>query len=287
MKLLNFIKDDSIRLGVKDERGIIDVWQAAADHSLDVPTDMKAVIEQGAEALKKIEDLKKDSIEFIREEEIVFCPCVTDPEKIICVGLNYMNHIAEAKMDVPKYPVLFSKFNNALAAHNQKITLPETAVKYDYEAELVAVIGKKASRVTKEEALSYVFGYTAGNDLSARDLQMRTGQWLLGKSCDGFAPIGPYLVTADEVDPNDLDIECVVNGELRQSDNTSNMLFDCAAVISYVSQYMTLKPGDIIFSGTPSGPIMGYPEDEQRWLKPGDEVTVSVGKICSLTNIME
>jgi len=287
MKLLNFKKNDSIHLGIKEERGIIDVTQAAADHALDIPADMMTVIEQGAEALKKLAGLGKGSLPAVREEDLVFCPCVTDPEKIICVGLNYIKHIAEAKMDVPLFPILFSKFSNALAAHNQKIALPKTAEKYDYEAELVIVIGKKASCVAKDEALSYVFGYTAGNDLSARDLQMRTSQWLLGKTCDGFAPIGPYLITAEEADPDNLKLQCTVNGELRQSDNTSDMLFDCASIISYASQYMTLKPGDIIFTGTPSGPVMGFPKDEQQWLKPGDEVTVTIEKIGSLTNIME
>ena len=190
-------------------------------------------------------------------------------------------------MDKPLYPILFSKFNNALAAHGQKITLPKSARKYDYEAELIVVIGKEASSVTKEEALSYVFGYTCGNDLSARDLQFRTGQWLLGKTCDRFAPIGPYIVTADAIDPSDLNITCVVNGKVRQSGNTSDMLFDCADIISYASEYMTLKPGDLIFTGTPSGVITGEPADKRIWLKPGDEITVSIEKIGSLTNTLE
>ena len=185
-------------------------------------------------------------------------------------------------------PILFyfSKFNNALAAHHQAISLPEDAKKFDYEAELVIVIGKEASKITKEEALSYVFGYTVGNDFSARDLQFRSGQWLLGKSCDDFAPIGPYLVTSDEINPQNLDITCTVNGELRQSANTRDMIFDCATIISYVSQFMTLKPGDLIFSGTPEGVILGYPEESQQWLKPGDKVIVSIESIGELVNVV-
>jgi len=287
MKLLNYKKDDEIRLGIKAERGVIDVKQAAADLSVDAPADMAGVMGQGTKALEKLAVIEEKATQFIQEDTLVFAPCVASPEKIICVGLNYDDHISETKMEKPQYPILFSKFNNALAAHRQKITLPKTAEKCDYEAELVVVMGKEASCVSKDEALSYVFGYTAGNDFSARDLQMRTGQWLLGKTCDGFAPIGPYLVTADGIDPNNLNIQCTLNGELRQSSITSNMIFDCADIISYASNYMTLKPGDLIFTGTPSGVIMGEPEGERHWLKPGDEVTVSIEKIGSLTNILK
>ena len=183
--------------------------------------------------------------------------------------------------------VLFSKFNNALSAHKQEIDLPKNAEHFDYEAELIIVIGKEASNISKEDALSYVFGYTVGNDLSARDLQFRSGQWLLGKTCDQFAPTGPYLVTADELDPTNLDIELKVNGEVKQSANTRDMIFDCATIVSYLSQHMTLKPGDIIFSGTPDGVILGYPEEQRVWLKSGDEVQVTIENIGTLTNILK
>ena len=190
-------------------------------------------------------------------------------------------------MEVPGYPLLFSKFNNSLAAHQETIPIPQDAVKIDYEAELVIVIGKTARNVPEEEALSYVFGYTIGNDLSARDLQFRTSQWLLGKSLDKFAPIGPGVVTADELgDPHSLNMECRVNGEIRQAANTKSMIFNCAQIISYASRYMTLKPGDLIFSGTPEGVILGYPEEEQVWLKPGDEITITIDKIGTLINVL-
>jgi 2-keto-4-pentenoate hydratase/2-oxohepta-3-ene-1,7-dioic acid hydratase in catechol pathway len=279
MKLLNFKVRNEIRLGVKTEEGIIDGTKVAA--SID------EVIAGGEDTLKKLSELAYKKIETIGEEKIAFAPCVTKPEKIICIGLNYMSHGEECNMDIPAAPLLFSKFNNALTAHNQVVTLPKSAYKFDYEAELVIVIGKEAANVSKEDALSYVFGYTAGNDLSARDLQFVSGQWLLGKTCDGFAPLGPYLITADEVDPNNLDIKCEVNGVVLQSANTSDMIFDCATIVSYISQYMTLKPGDIIFSGTPSGVMLGYPEGEQVWLKSGDEVAVSVEKIGKLVNVLK
>lgn len=241
---------------------------------------------RGEQSLAKLRELVEKECTYVSDENITYAPCISEPEKIICVGLNYVDHAEESKMEIPTSPVLFSKFNNALAAHNQTIALPTNAEKYDYEAELVIVIGKEASNVSKDDALSYVFGYAVGNDLSARDLQFRTGQWLLGKSLDHFAPIGPELVTADQVDPTNLNISCKVNGETRQSSNTRDMIFDCATIISYVSEYMTLKPGDVIFSGTPDGVILGYPEDQQIWLKSGDEVEVSIEDIGTLFNVL-
>ena len=287
MKLINFKVEEQVRLGIKTEKGIIDVEQAATSMSLELPTTMEQVIAGGDKALSQLAELTKLEVSTISEEGLVYAPCITQPEKIICVGLNYVDHAKESNMEIPTSPVLFSKFNNTLAAHNQTIRLPKTAEKFDYEVEMVIVIGKEAANVSKDEALSYVFGYTVGNDLSARDLQFRSGQWLLGKTCDHFGPIGPYLVTADELDPTNLNIQCSVNGEVRQSANTRDMIFDCATLVSYLSEHMTLKPGDIIFSGTPEGVILGYPEDQQVWLKSGDEVQVSVENIGTLVNVLK
>lgn len=284
MRFVNFKIGDQIRLGIKSGCGIIDV-QAAAQ-GLNVPVTIEQVIAAGEAGQSQLTALVEQQPPIIPEDQLVYAPCVTNPEKIICVGLNYVSHRDECNIETPAAPVLFSKFNNALAAHKEMIILPKTAVKFDYEAELVIVIGKQAAGVSTEEALSYVFGYTIGNDLSARDLQFRTGQWLLGKSCDQFAPLGPYLVTADEVDPYNLDISCSVNGVVRQSANTRDMIFDCATIVSYLSTYMTLQPGDIIFSGTPGGVILGYPEDEQQWLTAGDTVTVTIENLGSLVNTL-
>jgi 2-keto-4-pentenoate hydratase/2-oxohepta-3-ene-1,7-dioic acid hydratase in catechol pathway len=180
---------------------------------------------------------------------------------------------------------LFNKFDNTLTGHKSEIPVPKVTNMLDYEVELGIVIGQKAKNVKEEEALDYVFGYCAVNDLSARDLQMRTHQWLLGKSCDKFSPIGPYLVTSDEVgNPNDLALKTYVNGELRQDSNTSDMIFSCAEIVSYISRHMTLEPGDIILTGTPEGVVLGYPEEKQVYIKPGDEVTVEIEKLGSLTN---
>jgi len=286
MKLLNYRKDDKICLGIRTEMGILNVAEAAASMGKTFPTNIEQVIEGGEKIQEQLSELIGLKQYMVPEENVVYAPCIMNPEKILCVGLNYFSHGEECKVDIPKSPALFSKFNNTLAAHQQGIKLSTNAFKYDYEAELVIVMGKVAMNVPKEDALSYAFGYMVGNDLSARDLQFLSGQWLLGKTCDGFAPIGPYLVTADDIDPDNLDISCEVNGSIRQFANTRELIFDCATIISYISQYMTLRPGDIIFTGTPSGVILGQPKDEQQWLKPGDEIKISIEKIGTLVNTM-
>ena len=284
LKFVNFQLNSQIRLGVKVENGIMDIAQVSDAYSLEVPNTIEQIIAAGKSVIEKLQKYVESTSFLIDEDNIVYAPCVTNPEKIICIGLNYLDHANESKMEIPLSQVVFSKFSNALAGNKQEILLPINAKQFDYEAELVIVIGKTAESVSRENAMSYIFGYTIGNDLSARDLQFRTGQWLLGKTCDGFAPIGPYLVTADEVNPSDLEISCRVNGELRQQGNTKNMIFDCAYIVSYLSHHMTLKPGDIIFTGTPAGVILGYPEEKRVWLKSGDEVSVSIEKIGTLIN---
>lgn len=285
MKLLTFLENNNYSVGVKTLEGILNLTKAAAKFNMSVPTDIMDLIREWQWADETVEEIIKLASTqpeglYLNEDSLVYGPCVTNPEKIICVGLNYKQHAQESNMAIPPFPLLFSKFNNALAAHGEKIKIPSGVQKIDYEAELVIVMGQTAQNVSEEEALSKVFGYCTGNDLSSRDLQFRTNQWLLGKTLDGFAPIGKYLVTADEVkDPNNLRIETLVNGELRQSSNTGDMIFDCAFLVSYISRYMTLRPGDIIFTGTPQGVIMGYPEEKQVWLRAGDEVVTRIEKL--------
>ena len=294
MKLLTVRKGQGYALGVATDRGVLDVQEAAVRFEASAPRTMEDLIAQGedgkqalAQLVKRAEQTAAAGDLFVSEEKISFGPCVTRPEKILCVGTNYRKHAIESNMPIPTHPVLFSKFNNALAAHGEPVKVPAATVQMDYEVELVIVMGREAKNVSKEEALSYVFGYCTGNDLSARDLQFRTVQWLLGKTCDGFAPVGPYVVTADEIpNPNALALECKVNGEVRQSSNTSDMIFDCAELISYASNHMTLKPGDLIFTGTPEGVILGYPPEDRKWLKPGDEIVVTVEKLGSLRTIL-
>ena len=287
MKLLTFIRQGAPALGVKTERGILDVATAAAGR--EAPASVMEVIAQGASAIAALADLAAatpaDSSAWLREDDLAFGPCVTEPKKIICVGLNYRKHAEETKAAIPEYPILFNKFDNTIAAHGQDIAIPRTTDKLDYEAELVIVIGKKTKYVSREQALDHVFGYCCANDLSARDLQLRTPQWMLGKIGDDFSPIGPYLVTADEVgNPNDLAVKTYVNGERRQNSNTSDMIFACDEIVSYISQHLTLTPGDIILTGTPEGVVLGYPKEKRVYLKPGDVVTIEIEKLGSLTN---
>lgn len=207
------------------------------------------------------------------------------PGKIICVGLNYKSHAEETGGEAPKEPVLFSKFNDCLSWDGDEILLPSWHRCYDYEAELVIVIGKEIWNVGTEEAAAAIGGYTCGNDLSARDCQFRSEQWLTGKALPGFGPIGPRIVSPEEFDPSKPHrISCSVNGKIVQDDDITNMLFSCPELVSYTSQFFRLQPGDIIFTGTPSGVILGKPKGTRVWLKPGDEVTVEIEGIGKLTN---
>ncbi|MCY9694778.1 fumarylacetoacetate hydrolase family protein [Paenibacillus alginolyticus] len=296
MKLLTFRKNDSFTIGVQTEFGVLDVVQAVKQLSpaFTVPATVHEAINGGAAATDALLNLVNLVLEredraslLLSEETMAYGPCVTHPNKIICVGLNYRKHAEETNAPIPQYPILFNKFNNTLTGHGHDIALPRVTKEVDYEAELVIVIGKQAKYVPKEEALDHVYGYCCVNDLSARDLQMRTQQWLLGKSCDDFSPLGPYLVTADEVgNPNNLQISTTVNGKVRQNSNTADMIFHCDEIVSYISQHMTLYPGDIILTGTPEGVVLGDPVDKRVYLKDGDVVTISIEKLGSLTNRM-
>ncbi len=229
--------------------------------------------------------LKRGNYSVEPSGEISYAPSVGNPGKILCVGLNYVAHIEETKKEVPKYPVLFSKFGNSLAGNKEDIPIPLDNLKVDYEGELGVIMGKKAYKVSEAMALEYVFGYYVGNDVSSRELQYRTSQYLLGKSLDKFYPNGPTVVTRDEIpDPQALNIKTYVNGEIRQNSNTSKMIFPVSKLISYISSFMTLNPGDVISTGTPDMVIMGMPEEKRKWLKNGDIVKVSIENIGTLEN---
>ena len=282
MKLTQFIRDGEIRLAIVTEQGMVDVAAEAAVRGVAAPATMMEAICAGEEGMAVLNALAKDAQCFAEGEA---APVVTGGDKILCIGLNYMQHAKECNLPLPPAPVLFNKFSNALAADGDCVKLEPAYQEYDYEAELVAVIGKPARDVSEEEALNYVFGYTCGNDLSTRDLQFaRSNQWLLSKTFDGFAPIGPVVVTADAIDPNNLAISSTVNGELRQNSNTSDMIFNTAQIIADLSRHFTLMPGDLIFTGTPQGVMHGYPKDQKNWLKPGDAVTVTIEGIGTLHN---
>lgn len=283
MKLTQFWRNGQPALGLWTDQGVLDVAAEATRRGCTVPDTMAAAIPLGIDALNRLlSPLLEDAQCFT---DAPLAPVVSQPGRILCIGLNYRQHAKECNLPLPPAPVPFNKFSNALAAHEDIITLPSEYKEYDYEAELVAVMGKPARNVDKEHALDYVFGYTCGNDLSTRDLQFaRGGQWLLSKTFDGFAPIGPCLVTADALNPGQLDISSTVNGEVRQNSNTSDMIFSLGEIISDLSRHFTLQPGDLIFTGTPQGVMQGYPADQKRWLKPGDRVDITIQGIGTLSN---
>lgn len=257
MKLLTIEENGIQKLGIQTENGIMDIAATAEKANVDIEADVMSVISNSEQERSKLQDfitraLEEEKAVFADPEKLTWGPCVTRPHKIICVGLNYRRHADETNAPYPVVPILFNKFDNTLTGHKSEIPVPKVTEKLDYEVELGIVMGKKAKNVAEDKALDYVFGYCTVNDLSARDLQMKTHQWLLGKTCDKFSPIGPYLVTSDEVgDPNNLALKTYVNGELRQDSNTSDMIFSCREIVSYISRHMTLEPGDIILTGTP------------------------------------
>ncbi|RPJ60801.1 MAG: FAA hydrolase family protein [Acidobacteria bacterium] len=210
-------------------------------------------------------------------------PPIPNAGKIIAIGLNYRDHAAEQKAPLPKAPLIFAKFPTALIGHEDEIRLPDISQKVDVEAELCVVIGKTGRGFTESEARGAIAGYTVGNDVSARDLQFSDKQWVRGKSCDTFAPSGPFLVTPDEIaDPHALNIELKLNGRLQQASNTRQMVFNTYALVAYISQSITLETGDLIYTGTPAG--VGVFRDPPVFLKPGDVVEVSIEKIGTLRN---
>jgi 2-keto-4-pentenoate hydratase/2-oxohepta-3-ene-1,7-dioic acid hydratase in catechol pathway len=204
------------------------------------------------------------------------------PQKIVCVGLNYRDHAEEQGAKLPERPLLFAKWPNTLIGDGDAIRIPPVTEQVDYEAELGVVIGRTASRVSTDDALDVVRGYVVANDVSARDLQFSDGQWVRGKSLDTFLPVGDLVPASEVPDPQALPIRAVLNGETLQDSNTSNMIFGVAEIVSFVSQAITLEPGDLIITGTPAG--VGAFREPQVWLRPGDEITIEIDGVGSITN---
>ena len=270
-----------------DEETVVNLPEAGRAVGIDLP-DSSTELVAGWEWRKKTEL----AVEFAQEtgsglydaEGLTRHAPVTNPEKVVCVGLNYRDHAEEGDNEIPETPVLFSKFPTTVTGPDSTIEWdPDLTEKVDYEAELVVVIGQEARRVGEDEALDHVAGYLVGNDVSARDLQHGDGQWVRGKSLDSFAPIGPELVTADEVsDPHDLRIWAEVNGERLQDSSTSNLIFGVEELVSFCSQAFTLKPGDLLFTGTPPG--VGVYREPPVLLDDGDSVTIGIEELGELTN---
>jgi 2-keto-4-pentenoate hydratase/2-oxohepta-3-ene-1,7-dioic acid hydratase in catechol pathway len=247
---------------------------------------MRELLDVGMTALRAFHDRLLDrSAGLLPADRVELCAPILDPEKIICVGLNYRDHAAESGADIPKEPVLFSKFRSALIGPGEAIVLPPVSNEVDYEAELVLIIGKSGRFIPEAQAMEHIAGYTIGHDVSARDWQLKKDgrQWLAGKTFDTFAPIGPWIVTRDEIpDPMNLGIRLRLNGETKQDSNTRQMIFSPAAVVAYVSQVVTLQPGDIIFTGTPPG--VGFAKNPPLFLKAGDVCEVEIDGLGVLRN---
>ena len=246
---------------------------------------LQQVIEGGSEAKRKIQSWleKAPANTAIPLAGTKLLAPLPRPPKLICVGLNYRDHAKECGADLPKVPAIFSKFTTSIIGPDDEIVLPKNSAEPDYEAEFAVVIGKGGRHIPQDRWLDHVFGYTNFNDVSARDVQMATSQWLMGKTFDTFGPMGPAIVTTDEIaDPHALDIQMVINGEVLQSSNTSEMVFRIPYLIEFISSVFTLEPGDVISTGTPAG--VGEAKNPQRWLRPGDDVVVRISGLPELRN---
>jgi acylpyruvate hydrolase len=264
-----------------------------------LPPDMRAFLEGGNKSL----DAAQETLHFVvenaslleqeegkshagnlyRTAEVKLLAPILNPPKIVCLGLNYRDHAEESGQKIPNEPVLFSKYNTALIGPDEDIVLPKVSNQVDYEAEFAFVIGKRGKHISEQEAMDYVAGYTIMHDVSARDYQFKTSQWMVGKTFDTFAPLGPALVLKDEVpDPHVLDIQLSVNGEQLQNSNTKHLIFNVPYTVAYLSQIFTLEPGDVVATGTPAG--VGFARKPPRFLQDGDEVVITVESIGTLRN---
>jgi 2-keto-4-pentenoate hydratase/2-oxohepta-3-ene-1,7-dioic acid hydratase in catechol pathway len=271
MRVVTYRSERGERAGVLRDEGVVDAWDLLdAGHE---PASVRALLE--ADRLDELRDRlgQGGAPEGVPLDQVSLRPRVPDPDKIVCLGLNYRSHAEEQGAEPPDSPTFFAKFRNALAATREPVARPADTEKIDYEAEVAFVIGREAKEVSAGEGLDHVAGYTLLNDLSARDLQMRTPQWMPGKVFDGSAPCGPALVTSDEAGAHDaIEFSLTVNGEERQSSSTADLVFDVPELVARLSRLMTLGPGDIVATGTPAG--VGSLRRPRVWLNPGDEISI-------------
>lgn len=287
MKIITFknkTSDKTYRIGVlTSESEIMDLTSLTRAESLTAESLLncfdleKGFFEQAKSALKE------NNLPKVARAEIEICAPVPQPNKIICIGLNYRDHAEESGAEIPKSPIIFSKFNTCVAGPNQPILLPRKSEQIDYEAELAFVVGRRAKNVSRADAMNYVFGYTNFNDVSARDFQFADGQWVRGKSCDTFAPMGEFITTADEIaDPHNLQIQFRLNGETLQNSNTRELIFKIPELIEFLSQSITLEPGDVVATGTPPG--VGFARKPPIFMKDGDIAEVEIEGLGILSN---
>ncbi|MBN8919753.1 MAG: fumarylacetoacetate hydrolase family protein [Rhizobiales bacterium] len=284
MKIVGFIANGKARLGVVDGERLVDLH--AVDNRL--PGNLADILESEKGDLSSLADLARKAPASAHRDldGITYGMPVSGPRKVICLGLNYLDHVKEGPQrdNVPKYPSLFFRVLTSLVGHEQPLIVPRASVQLDYEAEMIAVVGRRARDLTMDNALSCIAGYSCGNEGSVREFQRHTTQWTMGKNFDKTGSVGPWLVTADELPPGGigLSIQTRLNGHVMQSDNTSNMMFPLAETLVYLTKGITLEPGDVIFTGTPSG--VGHARKPQVWMKPGDTVEVDIQNIGVLRN---
>jgi len=266
MRIVTYRSDRGARAGVLRDDSVVDVWDALAGEGSSV-RDLIA-----SDRLAEAAEVAGG--EPVPLERVELEPPVPDPEKIVCIGLNYRAHAAEAGIEPPDAPTFFAKFRNALAPPGATVPLPAASAKVDFEAEVAFVVGRRCSDVSESEAADFIAGYMLLNDLSARDLQFATPQWMPGKVFDGSAPCGPALVTPDEAGPHDrISFSLTLNGEEMQAASTDDLIFSVPALVARLSKLMTLEPGDLVSTGTPAG--VGSTRQPRVWLQPGDEITIS------------
>ncbi len=281
MRLVSFKKGRETVVGVRSDAGLVDLSVAVPG----LPHDMIGLLSAGAGAMAKVQSAaRKPPAEAVIKGRVSYAPPVTNPGKVICVGLNYNDHATEANMKVPDYPVLFLRTQASLVGHRQPLLRPKASKHFDYEAELVAVIGKAGRGIPKGKALDHVAGYSIANEGSIRDYQMKTSQWMIGKSFDNSGSFGPEIVTPDELPKGakGLKIETRLNGKTLQSATTSSMIFDVATLIKEASTIFKLEPGDIIVTGTPSG--VGFVRKPPIFMTPGDTCEIEIEGIGILSN---
>jgi acylpyruvate hydrolase len=285
MRIISFQSEDGQRLGVRDGNDVIDLFRVSSD----LPTELVDLIERGQAGLdqvgKAIENA--DQSAHIKLSDITYLPPTRRAGKIICLGLNYADHAAEGGHKKPEYPSFFMRSNSTSVAHEAPILRPVVSEQLDYEAEMVAIIGKTARHVSEADALNYVWGYSVSNEASIREYQRKTAQWTIGKNFDNTGGFGPGVVTADEIAPGGkgLRIQTRLNGEILQDANTSDMLFDVPETIRLLTECLPLEPGDILVMGTPSG--VGHARTPQLWMKAGDVCEVEIETIGLLRNPIE
>jgi acylpyruvate hydrolase len=281
MRLCTFEHAGGPRLGAQTQAGIVDL--RALEPAL--PATMRGLLAGGADALALARAAigRADPAQALARGAVTLLPPVLDPGRIVCIGLNYRDHAAEVKLDLPEHVAAFAKWNNVLVGDGAPVVIPRESYRVDYEAELAFVIGRRAHHVAEAEAYDYVAGYTCFNDVSVRDYQARTSQWTMGKNFDTHGPCGPWLVTRDEIaDPHALRIRCSVDGETLQDSNTAQLVFGIPRLVAELSAVMTLEPGDIVATGTPAG--VGLSRTPRRWLRPGERVRVEIEGLGALEN---